>query len=317
MNYIFYLLLITNFYTVAQKICAKQKFVPSSSFSICNDNPWNLVFNDEFNGDTLDTKVWQIRPWAEGALYGNNGKEQELNTLDNVLVTDGTLKILSDKKKRISKAVSWKSDDEILSDGLPNLRAYNYTSANLWTKIPYGYGKFEARVKVPKGKGLWPAFWLYGGDVWNEIDVFEFWNEHNIWGKINTKKLSKILHTNVWLDYDKDGKVKHCSKKFNGIDFSKDFHVYTLIWEKYTIEWYIDGKLIRSVYKYYTPLGKPTGCNIYSGMDYILNTIYPDQPMSIIFNTAIQTGKNSPDSSTHFPCMMEVDWVRYYQKLDN
>jgi beta-glucanase (GH16 family) len=52
-------------------------------------------------------------------------------------------------------------------------------------------------------------------------------------------------------------------------------------------------------------------------MDYILNTIYPDQPMSIIFNTAIQTGKNSPDSSTHFPCMMEVDWVRYYQKLDN
>lgn len=317
MNYIFYLLLITNFYTVAQKICAKQKFVPSSNFSICNDNPWNLVFNDEFNGDTLDTKVWQIRPWAEGALYGNNGNVQELNTLDNVLVTDGTLKILSDKKKRISRAVSWKSDDEILSDGLPNLREYNYTSANLWTKIPYGYGKFEARVKVPKGKGLWPAFWLYGGDVWNEIDVFEFWNEHNIWGKFNTKKLSKILHTNVWLDYNKDGKVKHCSKKFNGIDFSKDFHIYTLIWEKYTIEWYIDGKLIRSVYKYYTPLGKPTGCNIYSGMDYILNTIYPDQPMSIIFNTAIQTGKNSPDSSINFPCMMEVDWVRYYQKLDN
>jgi beta-glucanase (GH16 family) len=317
MNYFFYFLLLNSCTICAQKICAKQKFIPSHSFSICNDNEWNLVFNDEFNGEELDTKVWQIRPWAEGAMYGNNGNVQEYNSLDNAKVSGGTLKIISDKKTVLAKAVSWKPDNEILSDGLTNLREYNFTSSNIWTKQSYLYGKLEARVKVPKGRGLWPAFWLYGGGVWNELDVFEFWNENNIWGRYSKEKNSKILHTNVWYDYNKDGKGDDCGRKYKGTDFSIDFHVYTLVWEKYKIEWYVDEKLIRAVYKYYTPLGKPTECELFSGMKYLINEIYPNEPMSIVFNTAIQNGKNSPDFSTNFPCIMEIDWIRYYQKEEN
>jgi beta-glucanase (GH16 family) len=316
MNKLFFPLFFSCFYSLGQKLCKNEKITQNQTISICNDNPWELVFQDEFNGDNLNLNVWQTRPWAEGALYGNNGSEQEYNSLDNVVVNEGLLKIITTKKTLVSKAISWKPDDEILWDSLPNLRTYNYTSANIWTKTAYLYGKFEARVKIPKGKGLWPAFWLYGGPVWNEIDVFEFWNEYNFLGRFSPNKLSNILHTNVWLDYDKDGKGNPCSKKYKFSDFSKDFHVFTLIWEKNKIEWYVDGNLIRSVYKYYTSKGKITDCTLYSGLEYIVNKIYPNQPMSIIFNTAVQTGKNAPENSTQFPCIMEVDWIRYYQKKE-
>lgn len=176
-------------------------------------------------------------------------------------------------------------------------------------------GKYEARIKIAKGKGFWPAFWMYGGDpVYNEIDVFEFWNQDDVWGNYDPSKLSKVHNMTIHFDFDGDGNKSMCHTKYTGVDFSQDFHVFTLIWEKNKIEWYVDGSLKRTDYRYYTILGQTTGCTINAWGQYILNKIYTRDPMHIILNFAIQSGSDSPESSTVFPSQMEVDWVRYYQR---
>jgi beta-glucanase (GH16 family) len=304
----------------AQTICEGQQVVPIETFNQCNYNSWKLVFEDNFDGNNLNLSTWELQAWAQGALYGNNGSNQEYNTLDNIEVSNGVLKIIAKEETVQRKAISWKPDNEILEDGLPNLRTYNYTSSNIWTKSKFSYGKFEARIKIPKGKGFWPAFWTFGGNPWNELDVFEFWNENDVFNHYDPSKLSKVHHMTAHYDFDNDGNTNKCETKYNGVDFSQDFHIFTLIWEKNKIEWYVDGQLKRTDYRYYTMLGQTTGCTINAWTQYIMNIIYPIDPMAIILNLAIQHGTDdhennkSPDNSTPFPSQMEVDWVKYYKK---
>lgn len=297
----------------SQTICDGKVVMPAVTFDQCNTNPWILVFEDNFDGIALDTSKWEIQQWAQGALYGINGKSQEYNTLDNAIVSDGLLKIIAKNESIIRKAISWKPDNEILSDGIPNLRPYNYTSSNIWTKYKFTYGKFEARIKIPKGKGFWPALWTFGGNPWNEIDIFEFWNEYTA-GSFDVSKLSKVHHMTVHYDYDNNGSTNKCETEYTGIDFSQDFHIFTVTWEKDKIEWMVDGVVKRTDYRYYSILGQTVGCTIEALQQYIINNIYPKDPMSIILNLAIQNGDNSPDYSTIFPSQMEIDWIRYYQK---
>lgn len=304
----------------SQTICEGLNVMPIETFDQCNYNSWKLVFEDNFDGNNLNLSIWELQAWGQGALYGNNGSVQEYNTLNNIEVSNGVLKIIAKEETVQRRAISWKPDDEILEDGLPNLRTYNYTSSNIWTKSKFSYGKFEARIKIPKGKGFWPAFWTFGGNPWNELDVFEFWNENDAFNNYDPSKLSKVHHMTAHYDFDNDGNTNMCGTKYNGVDFSQDFHIFTLIWEKNKIEWYVDGQLKRTDYRYYTMLGQTTGCTINAWTQYIMNRIYPVDPMAIILNLAIQHGTDdhgnnrSPDNSTPFPSQMEVDWVRYYKK---
>ena len=111
----------------------------------------------------------------------SNGGNQEYNSLNNVFFDQGVCKIVAKKEFLLRKSVSWMDDTVKLSDGLANLRHYIYSSANIWSKKKFGFGKYEIRCKIPSGMGFWPAFWLYGNDQINkekssEIDVFEFWS---------------------------------------------------------------------------------------------------------------------------------------------
>ncbi len=298
----------------SQKNCDIGTFFPDQQFDQCNNDSWVLVYEDNFNGNTLNLSRWEIQSWGQGALYGNGGASREYNTLDNAIVSDGILKIIAKKETVLRRAISWKPDDEILEDGLPNLRIYNYTSSNIWTKPKFGHGKYEAKIKIPKGKGFWPAFWTFGGNPWNEIDVFEFWNEKDSGNNYDSTKLSKVHHMTAHYDFDNDGGTNMCPSSYLGVDFSQDFHTFTMIWEKNKIEWYVDGVLKRRDCRYYTSFFQETGCTIYAWNMYFLNKIFPQDPMAIILNLAIQNGDNSPNNSTPFPSQMEIDWVKYYQR---
>lgn len=286
----------------------------SSPFNHCNYNDWVLVFEDEFNGHAIDLSTWCLRPWGEGAMYGF-GKEQEYNTLDNVVVENGIMKIVALQDAIFRRAISYMPDSEILPDGLPNLRPYYFTSSNIWSKKEYSFGRFEAKIKIPKGKGLWPAFWLFGNEVrWNEIDIFEFWNE-SVAGIYTPNLLSKIINMTVHDDYDGDGETNKCQISYTGEDYSNDFHIYALEWEPNRIAWYVDGLLIREDYHYYNLLGQPADCAISALTPYTANKIYPVNPMHVIFNLAIQAGAdNQPDSPNIFPAYMDIDWIRYYKR---
>lgn len=322
-NVIVIILMICSSRIYAQTICEGQQVVPIETFNQCNTNPWILVFEENFDGDSLDLSKWR---------YGNgvhirycNNEQQYYTNGDNIEVSNGILKLIAKKETVYEKVVDWLSDNEHLDcDGVDNgknKRYFYYTSANIETIKKFSYGKYEARIKIAKGKGFWPAFWMYGGDpIYNEIDVFEFWNENDILHNYDPSKLSKVHNMTIHFDDGGDGNISRCGTHYTGVDFSQDFHIFTVNWERNKIEWYVDGTLKRTDYRYYTILGQATGCTINAWNQYILNKIYTRDPMRIILNFAIQDGEDmwgnnkEPDSSTPFPSQMEIDWVRYYQR---
>lgn len=305
-KYFLIILAITNYYfAVAQK----QKIVATTDGN-CKEDKWELVFEDNFDGNSLNQNIWQNRVYSQGSM--NNEGVEVYCTLDNVKLEGGFCKIFAKRETIVRKAVYWQPDSLKLSDGLPNLRTYYQTAAWIETKQTYTYGKYEIRCKIPKEKGFWPAFWMYGENngVNNEIDVFEFWNPQNAFGKYKSKKLSMIHHMTV--HYNK----KMSGKNYVGPDFSKDFHTFTLVWDSIKMEWYVDGELKRLSTSYQTKRGKNVECkDVKAGKSYYLNPIFPKDPLAIIANLAIQTGKNAPDS-TSFKSEFEIDYIKYYKKTE-
>jgi len=281
---------------LSQGICESETVVFTSDYNQCDDNPWKLVFEDNFEGNSLDLTKWNIITGIpRDPLFQ---KQKAWHKPDNIVVENGILRIVSKKENEYNKPVftSW----DPLTVKYEN---FEYTTGEIWTKNTFPFGKIEARIKVPKGKGFWPAFWMFSQNpIYNEIDIFEFWEN-------NTSDLNMTVH----YDYDKNGDPSMCLSDYSGIDYSLDFHTYTLVWEKNEIKWYVDGSLKRRDYRYLNVLGQTIGCDIISG-SYEINKIYPIDPMSIILNTAIETGSNAPNATTPFPNNMEVDWIRYYQR---
>jgi beta-glucanase (GH16 family) len=244
---------------------------------------WKLIWSDEFNGTRPDTAKWNI-------LIRENSKHGELQYYvpDEVYVENGMLRIRSRVRKYGSK---------------------QYTSGRLDTrgKLAPVYGRFEVRARLPKGRGIWPAHWLYPQDRdwriekmmedavaagkeslipeerpwYSEIDIMEFLGHE-------TNVLYGTLHYCAF-----DGTRRSSSGTWTGtIDYTKDFHVYALEWEPDSIRWYIDGNLIHAT----------------------TNGI-PHKPHYLILNTAIGgSWPGKPDSTTTFPQYHDIDWVRVFQK---
>lgn len=278
-------------------LCENAIQVVLTEDGICNSDPWTMLFEDNFDGDKLDESKWTIQIWSQGAL--TNASNQEYNSLENCEVSNGTLKIWAKCDTIDTLAVFWEKPETIMSDGLPNRRQYNFTSSNIWTKYQYKYGKYEIRCKIPKGKGFWPAFWTFGGNEWNEIDVFEFWEN-------NSKDHNMTIHYNG----------ESCLTDYSGPDFSQDFHTFTMYWTPYLILWYVDGEPKRITPKFYSLLGQPIDCaGINEFGHYMMNEVFPTDPMNIIANLAISSGQWQPDNCNDFPQSLEIDYIRYYKQI--
>lgn len=110
---------------------------------------------------------------------------------------------------------------------------------------------------------------------------------------------------------------ERCETDYNGPDYSANFHIFTLVWDEYKIEWYVDDTLKRRSNRFYTILGQELDCDNLEVLTQILrDEVYPKDPMNIIINLALQTGIFQPDESTTFPSVFEIDYVRYYQKIE-
>ncbi len=284
--------------TGSGQICHPQLFIATED-GLCNPDPYVLMFEDNFDGDSLDLSKWQIQPWGQGSLVGDN--TQQYYSLDNATVSAGICTIAARRDTVLRRAVSWKPDDEILADGLPNLRTYYFTSSNLWTNGQFGNGIYEIRCRIPSGKGFWPAFWMYGADSASnrEIDVFEFWDD-------NTSDLHMTVHYNGQM----------CESDDTGPDYSLAFHTFKVICDDYQVEWYVDSVLKRKITKFNTLLGQNVNCDeVENNHLYLLEKSFPSGSMNIIMNLAIQTGMYAPDTSTSFPAMMDIDYIRFYAQV--
>jgi beta-glucanase (GH16 family) len=245
-----------------------------------SESKWALTWSDEFNGPdgAPDGKKWTIVTGGHG--FGNNELEYYTDRVQNMKQENGKLVITA-----ISESFTG-----------PDKVTRQYTSARTKTAGNFSqkYGRFEARIKLPEGRGMWPAFWLLGDNkarwpLCGEIDVME-----NI-GSDPTV----VLGTLHGPGYSGD---KGISKRYQlpaGKRASDDFHLYAVEWEPNVIRFYVDDIL----YVTRTPADLPPGT------EWVF-----DHPFYVILNLAV--GGNlpgNPEESTKFPQAMLVDYVRVYE----
>jgi beta-glucanase (GH16 family) len=189
--------------------------------------------------------------------------------IDPFRIANGKLEIVSDKATENVK---------------PFISNYEYTSGLITTQFSFSqvYGVFEMRARLPKGRGLWPTFWLLPKDrSWPpEIDIFE------VLGQEPT-----VLHTNA--HSKATGTHTDAAEVIRVPDTAADFHTYTVDWQKDEIRWYFDGFEIARA---------PTPADMHKPM-YILACL----PIG-----GHWVGR--PDESTHFPAVLTIDWIRAYRR---
>ena len=245
---------------------------------------WTLTWSDEFNGPNgsiVDPKKWVFATGGHG--WGNQELEYYTNRAENAQLQDGSLVITAIKE-------SYTGADGVKRD---------YTSARLKTEglFTQAYGRFEARIKIPFGQGIWPAFWMMGDDLqkarWpncGEIDIME-----------NIGKEPSIVHGTIHGPGYSGASGPSSSFSFKKAErFADQFHVYAVEWEPGTIRWYVDDNL----YKTITPSDLPAG----------KKWVY-DHPFFLLLNLAVGGGwPGNPDGTTVFPQTMLVDYVRVYKR---
>jgi beta-glucanase (GH16 family) len=233
-------------------------------------------FADDFDGNQLDPSRWNRCHWwgADGCTIAGNHELQWYDA-EGVSTAGGALRLTA-ARQRVRG-----------SDG----RQYAYRSGMVTTgrsssdrrskpKFAFTYGYLEARVRVPKGAGLWPALWLLPATNRSlpEIDVFE------IRGSA-TDRLSMHLHT------ASDGKGVSIGEHWAGADLSTSWHTFALDWRPGSLRWLIDGVEAWEV----------TGPKV------------PSEPMYLVANLAVGGDwPGPPNAQTPFPATFEIDSIRVW-----
>ncbi|ACY15605.1 glycoside hydrolase family 16 protein [Haliangium ochraceum] len=230
-----------------------------------------LVWADEFDGPGIDPANWSYDLGGSG--WGNNEYQFYTDSANNSRIENGML-VIEAREERI--------------------RSRNYTSARLKSEglQEFTYGRIEARIRVPFGQGIWPAFWSLGnnfGDVgWpgsGEIDIMEHIGREpfHVYGTVHGP------------GYSGENGVGDGIALANPV--TDDFHVFAVEWEPDEIRWYVDGVHYHTV----TPQTVP-GEWVY------------DHGFFLILNVAVGGyWPGYPDETTQFPQRMLVDYVRVYQ----
>lgn len=256
--------------------------IPTTSYT--GSTEYELVFEDDFDGDELNTDNWNYEQHNPG--WVNNELQFYYASEDNIYVENGDLVIQPLK----------------VVDESGNIE-YSSGRINSWLKQDFLYGKVEARIKVPHGDGFLPAFWMmptlnshYGN--WprcGEIDIMEIVtnNPTTCYGGIH---------------YGNSHRQNQGSMTLTDGNFADEYHVFTLEWEPGRITWYVDDIEMYTTDDWYC---KSEGGKL---------TPYPapfDQQFYIIFNVAVGGDwPGDPTDSTVFDesAQMRVDYVRVYQR---
>lgn len=251
----------------------------------------NLVWQDEFDVDgTPDPALWTPLI-GDGTLYGlpagwgNNELQYYTGRQENVRVENGVLVITADEE---------------------SYEGSNYTSARLVTQglFEQQYGRFEARIRLPVGKGIWPAFWLLGNDCdenpWpqcGEIDIMEYL------GNAPTVVLGSVHGPG----YNAGDAI---SKEYELVNdrFDEGFHIFGIEWGPDYINYYVDGDLYQTI----TPETTQEEAITYNAPENAGEWVF-NRPFYIIINMAVGGSlPGNPNAETEFPQSMYVDYVRVY-----
>lgn len=243
---------------------------------------WDLLWSDEFDapaGSPIDAASWTCEIGGHG--WGNNEMQYYTDRVENA-AHDGAGNLVISAR------------EETLADATCHYGECLYTSARCITqdKVEFTYGRVEARIDIPNGQGIWPAFWMLGANFpelgWplsGEIDILENVGEKNV--------VYGALHGP---GYSGAGNLGHAYRA--EVNFDEGFHVYAIDWDEHVIRWYVDGDLVNL-----------TSVNALDGKQWVY-----DHDFFLLMNVAVGGyWPGYPDETTEFPQEMLVDYVRVYQ----
>lgn len=278
----------------------------------CNKGPNVLIFEDDFSNNEIDTNIWDVYQGVPRDL--NFHSQKAYHTLNNIKIENGCLEIITKKENlyNIPYVINWSTMDTSYTD-------FEYTTGEVFTKSLFSINTtIEARIKLPKERGLWPAFWIYSEESgnYNEIDIFEAYTID--------KELTTTAHYKK--NYHSGQNVNRCCytpENINFKDLTENFHIYKLVWKDDRIEWYIDNKLIRRIPYYYEKRRYllffrkhyPVYCNdVIVGNKYRRLKYFPENPMKIILNTAVEVAPRKPNAAFISDTMF-IDYVKVYKPM--
>jgi beta-glucanase (GH16 family) len=245
---------------------------------------WVLVWSDEFDGPAghkPDARFWRHNVGnRESHGWGNQELAYYTDSPRNVSL-DGKGLLLIQALRDRSGGPCW------------NAPTCEFTSGRLLTegRVEFTYGKVEARIQVPAGRGIWPAFWALAPGPWpqaGEIDIMEFVGKEplSVFGTVHGPGYSGA----------------HGFGKGHSLEraLSDDFHVFSIIKRPHEIEWFVDGRSFHRVTPALLPAGRPW--------------VF-ERPYFLILNLAVGGHwPGAPDASTPFPATMRVDYVRVFRE---
>lgn len=238
----------------------------------------NLLWSDEFEGSAIDETKWGYNIGTGENGWGNSELEYYTNRPENVYVKDGMLHIRAQKE---------------------DYEGQKYTSTRLLSqnKFTFTYGTVEARIALPVGKGIWPAFWMLGENIedisWpacGEIDIIEAINDESI-----------VYGTHHWAHEGSHAQYGNSTADHHGsstkIDIS-EFHIYKMVWNKEFIEMYVDDFMYQKI-----DITDAAG---------EMGTFH--KPFFFILNVAVGgTWPGFDIDDSQFPTEMQVDYIRVYK----
>lgn len=236
------------------------------------DIPFTLVWEENFDGETLDMDIWnfELGDGCDQGICGWGNQELQRYTDSNHSLSDGILTI--------------------------NIEKGNfYTSTRITTKgkKEFQYGKVEARMKLPQGDGLWPAFWMLGNDIddagWpdcGEIDIMEY-----------VGRMPGVVHHSLHTRSSHGATIN--TKKVIVANPEEEFHIYGMEWSSKAIDFYVDGEL-----KYTYAPGTTN------------NDYWPfDKPFYFLLNAAVGGGFGGAVTTDEiFPQQFQIDYIKVYQR---
>lgn len=264
----------------------------SSSIAAPNDTTGDTTadpaafWSEDFQGDALDLNTWSYEIGTGEWGWGNNEQQYYTDRAENVFVKDGYLHIRA----------ALETDAAAIAN---NFGGKKYTSARIVTKgkFDFAYGTIEARIALPVGKGIWPAFWMLGANIddasWplcGEVDIIEAVNDESV-----------VYGTHHWSHEGQHAEYGNSTREYYGTSYPmniSEFHIYKTVWNEKSIAMYVDD------FKY-----QEIGIEDASGE---MGTFHKN--FFFILNVAV--GGQWPGfdiDDAQFPNEMIVDYIRVYK----
>lgn len=254
---------------------------------------WHYHFGDEFRGQEVDQSKWYPRyPWGGLLLDQSQWAVPEM-----LSQKEGWLHLGAKEFKQKTAVPNWMINQQQAKElglNIKNDSVYlDYLTSCIWSVDTFRYGYFECRAVVPEGKGLWPAFWLFGQNGKDEIDIMECKGErsNDIHVDIHLPERKDYVKNNIGLKKDWGGWVKMKTPIVN------DTVIYSGVWLPNSLTYFVNGVPV-------------------SHFDGDFST-----PMNVIVNLAVARDNYpfnpGPDAQTVFPADYQVDYVRVWKLEPN